>query len=182
VCLLDAQSAVDSVSRPTKDFVGFTERPWDLRSTCVYDWRPDGASVWRDFASVASAESECIMKTLATTAVVLALTWLAGLAVVRSLGPTLPADALLAVLYLIALLVSLYLRAGIAGFLLAGFSAYFVVSLAAHVLWGPHAFQGRPAHMAVIGAGFLGVALGRGISGDVVRRQLARLITPAPSD
>jgi hypothetical protein len=56
--------------------------------------------------------------------------------------------------------IALRTKATVAGFLLAGMTAVTVSELLVHSFYGIRAAQGAPTHLAVLGAGMLGVALG----------------------
>ncbi len=60
----------------------------------------------------------------------------------------------------LAILFALKLRARVAAYVIAGLGAYFVAELGVHLVYGLRAAQGAPAHLAVMGAGLLGVCFG----------------------
>lgn len=116
------------------------------------------------------------MRNIAASTAVLLTTWFAGLAVARFLGiEGMARDLALALLFMATLAASLALRATIAGYVLAGLCAFIIAESAARALWGQQSVQGGPTHFAVLGAGFLGVALGALISAGVVSRFFARV-------
>jgi hypothetical protein len=60
----------------------------------------------------------------------------------------------------VALWIAWRLRAGVASVLIGGFGLFFTVEFAFHLIFGYHAVQSGPTHLAIMFASILGVAAG----------------------
>jgi hypothetical protein len=60
----------------------------------------------------------------------------------------------------VALWIAWRLRAGVASVLIGGFGLFFIVEFAFHLIFGYHAVQSGPTHLAIMFASILGVAAG----------------------
>jgi len=112
--------------------------------------------------------SRMVLAEVARNVLALGLFWLLSFALVqtgeRLLGgwPSSEIGQLFGVL--VGVLISIRLRARVALVITAGLSAFSISELAIHLVYGIRAAQGGPTHFAVIGAGLLGVVLGKTIS------------------
>lgn len=104
------------------------------------------------------------MRVLGLGLAVLLVTWVGGLAITISLGPSKASEVLILALLLIATTASLWVRATWAAYLAGGVLSFLLAEFCAHAVWGRLSVQGRAEHFAVLGAALLGISIGAAIT------------------
>ena len=113
---------------------------------------------------MASDKAVALLRSLGRHGLALALFWLLGFALVQlgehQLGGGVAPDLGLLLACVVGAGLAARLRAPLALYFLAASAAVVASELAIHLYFGYSAAQGAPTHLAVFGAGILGVAAG----------------------